>query len=218
MNLDSFPREPLLFGPSPVHPLDRLTRPPRRRAAVGEARRLQLGHRVRRQQDAQARVPRGRRAREGLRHAGLDRRRAVEPHAAGGGGRRAHRAWSACWSRRAGSTGPTSSTTASATSSCRASWAPTCASSRPASASASRRAGSRRCRRRGARRQAVRHPGRRVRPPARRPRLRALGAGAGRAGARAGRLLRHDHRLLGHRLDAGGHDRRLRRARSASGA
>ena len=25
MNLDSFPREPLLFGPSPVHPLDRLT-------------------------------------------------------------------------------------------------------------------------------------------------------------------------------------------------
>ena len=25
MNLDSFPREQLLFGPSPVHPLDRLT-------------------------------------------------------------------------------------------------------------------------------------------------------------------------------------------------
>ena len=25
MNLDAFPREPLLFGPSPVHPLDRLT-------------------------------------------------------------------------------------------------------------------------------------------------------------------------------------------------
>ena len=25
MNLDGFPREPLLFGPSPVHPLDRLT-------------------------------------------------------------------------------------------------------------------------------------------------------------------------------------------------
>jgi 1-aminocyclopropane-1-carboxylate deaminase len=25
MNLDSFPREPFLFGPSPVHPLDRLT-------------------------------------------------------------------------------------------------------------------------------------------------------------------------------------------------
>ena len=25
MNLDSFPREPLLFGPSPVHPLERLT-------------------------------------------------------------------------------------------------------------------------------------------------------------------------------------------------
>src|SRR3712207_4907641 len=25
MNLDAFPRQPLLFGPSPVHPLDRLT-------------------------------------------------------------------------------------------------------------------------------------------------------------------------------------------------
>ena len=25
MNLDSFPREPFLFGPSPVHPLDRLS-------------------------------------------------------------------------------------------------------------------------------------------------------------------------------------------------
>ena len=25
MNLDSFPRHPLMFGPSPVHPLDRLS-------------------------------------------------------------------------------------------------------------------------------------------------------------------------------------------------
>ena len=32
MNLDAFPREPLLFGPSPVHPLDRLT------AHLGRAR------------------------------------------------------------------------------------------------------------------------------------------------------------------------------------
>jgi len=32
MNLDKFPREPLLFGPSPVHPLERLT------AHLGRAR------------------------------------------------------------------------------------------------------------------------------------------------------------------------------------
>ena len=66
-------------------------------------------------------------------------------------------------------------------------------------------------RRRGGRRHAVRDPGRRVGPPARRARLRGLG-GRGRApGGRARRLLRHDRRLLGHRLDAGRDDRRLRR-------
>ena len=63
---------------------------------------------------------------------------------------------------------------------------------------------------RGARRQAVRNPGGRVRPSARRARFRSLGGRGGRAGGRARRLLRRDRRLLRHRLDAGGHGRRLR--------
>src|SRR5688572_33446954 len=46
-----------------------------RRAHVGEARRREQRPRVRWEQDAQARVPRVRRAREGLRHARLDRDR-----------------------------------------------------------------------------------------------------------------------------------------------
>ena len=59
---------------------------PRRQGRdVGQARGLQLGPRLRRQQDAEARVPRRRRARPGLRHARLDRRRPVEPHAPGRG-------------------------------------------------------------------------------------------------------------------------------------
>ena len=62
-----------------------------------------------------------------------------------------------------------------------------------------------------ARRHALRHPRRRVGPRAGRARVCALGAGGGGAGARAGRVLRHDRRVLGHRLHAGGHDRRLRR-------
>ena len=64
--------------------------------------------------------------------------------------------------------------------------------------------------RRGARRYAVRHPGRRLRPPARRARLRELGRRGRAAGARARRLLRHDRRLLGDRVDPRRHDRRLR--------
>ena len=51
----------------------------------------------------------------------------------------------------------------------------------------------------GGRRHALRDPGRRVRPPARRPRLRELGDGGRAPGAGAGHLLRHDHRVLGHR-------------------
>ena len=73
---------------SPVHPPRAAERAPRRRGRdLGEARGLQLRARVRRQQGAQARVPRRRRARAGLRHARLDRRRPVEPHAPGRGGR-----------------------------------------------------------------------------------------------------------------------------------
>ena len=47
---------------------------------------------------------------------------------------------------------------------------------------------------------------------ARRARLRELGARGRGAGARARRVLRHDRRLLGHRQHPGGHDRRLRGA------
>ena len=61
---------------------------------MGQARGLQQGAGLRRQQDPQAGVPRGRRAGQGVRHAGLDRRRAVQPHAPGrrrGGPPRAQR-------------------------------------------------------------------------------------------------------------------------------
>ena len=72
-------------------------------------------------------------------------------------------------------------------------------------------AGDRRDRGRG--RPALCDPGRRVGPPARRPRVRGLGVRGGAPGARARRLLRHGHRVLGHRVHTGGHDRRVRRAR-----
>ena len=68
-------------------------RAPRRTGRdLGEAGGLQLGSCVRRQQDPQTRVPRRGRARAGLRHARLDRRCAVQPHAPGRGGRRTARA------------------------------------------------------------------------------------------------------------------------------
>ncbi len=90
MSISSFERFPLLFGPSPVHRLERLTAH-LGGADLGQAGGLQLGHRLRRQQDAQAGVPGRRRARAGLRHAGLDRRRPVQPHPSGRRGRRARR-------------------------------------------------------------------------------------------------------------------------------
>ena len=64
-----------------------------------------------------------------------------------------------------------------------------------------------------ARRYAVPDPGRRVRAPARRPRLRQLGLRGRRAGGAARGLLRHDRGLHGHRLDARRDDRRIRGAR-----
>src|SRR5262249_51807059 len=67
-------------------------RAPRRRSPLGQTRRCQLWPRLRRQQDAQARVPRRRRARARLRHARLDRRRAVESHETGRRCRRPRRA------------------------------------------------------------------------------------------------------------------------------
>jgi hypothetical protein len=83
MSLDSFERVPL-FGPA--RPAERAPR--RRGRDLGEARGLQLGPRVRRQQDAEAGVPRRRRSRTGLRHSRLDRWRPVESHAPGRRGRR----------------------------------------------------------------------------------------------------------------------------------
>ena len=214
-------REPrrLPARPAAVRPLARPSaraaqRAPRRRGRdLGEARGLQLRARVRRQQGAQARVPRRGRARPGLRHARLDRRRPVEPHPAGRRGRRAARARLRARAGALGRLARPRSTTRSGTSCSRGSWAPTCASIRPGSTSRSGRAGSRRSPiGRGRGREAVCDPGRRVRPSARRARLRALGRRGRRAGAGARPLLRHDHRLLGDGLDAGRDDRRLRSA------
>ena len=62
-------------------------------------------------------------------------------------------------------------------------------------------------------REAVRHPGRRVRPPPGRPRLRELGLRGPAAGAAARAVLRHHHRVQRDRLHSGRDDRRLRRDR-----
>ena len=66
------------------------------------------------------------------------------------------------------------------------------------------------------RRNPVRHPGRRIGPPARRARLRQLGLRGRRRRKRTRRLLRHDRRLQRHRLHARRHDRRLRRSGPAA--
>ena len=71
-------------------------------------------------------------------------------------------------------------------------------------------------RRRGGGRHAVPDPCGSVRPSTRGAGLRALGARGRPAGAAARRLLRHDCRLCGDRLDAGGDDRGLRRRRRVS--
>ena len=178
-------RVPLLFGPSPVHRLERLSEHLGGEVEIWAKREdCNSGPRVRRQQGAQARVPRRRRARAGLRHARLDRRRAVEPHAPGRRGRRAARPRLRA---RAGALGRVAGRRlrqgrqhpALADHGRRRA-----ARSRPGSTSASGQSweealgvG------RGARRQALRDPGRRLRPSARRARVRALGRGGGRAGS-----------------------------------
>ncbi len=65
-------------------------------------------------------------------------------------------------------------------------------------------------------RRALPDSGRRVRSSARRPRLRELGRRGRPARTRARRLLRHDHRVQRDRLDARRHDRRLRRSGSTA--
>ena len=213
MSLTSFARYPLLFGPSPVHPLERLTAHLGGRAALGQTGGLQLRHRVRREQDAQAGVPGRGRTGPGLRHAGLDRRGAVQPHPAGrrggGPGRAAVCAGAGELGRLAGR-GLRQGRQHPAQ--------PARRRRRTAGALGVRHRvqgelGAGAAGRRGVRREAVRDPGRRIRPPARRSRLRRLGLRGGGAGTRAGRLLRHHRGLLGHRFHPGRDDRRLRRAR-----
>ncbi len=145
--LKNFPRYPLTFGPTPYREAGAAFRPSRRPGrALRQARGLQLGPRLRRQQAAQARVHHPRRARLQCRSAGLHRRRAVEPHPHGGGGRGQDR-----------HEVPAGAGELGAARGCRlrprrqhhavaASWAPTCAWSMTASTSASARAGRRRSR------------------------------------------------------------------------
>ena len=85
MRLDAFERYPLTFGPSPVHRLERLT------AHLGGAELWAKrddcnsglafgGNKTRKLEYLVADA-----LRQGLRHARLDRRRAVQPHAPGRG-------------------------------------------------------------------------------------------------------------------------------------
>ena len=190
---------------------------PRRRADLGQARGLQLRDRLRRQQDPQAGVPGRRRAGQGLRHARLDRRRAVQPHPPGRGGRGQRRpevragagelGGLAGRRLRQGRQHPDQPAGRR-----RRAAGPGRVRDRLQGELGTGAAGGR-----GARRHAVRHPGRRVRPPARRPRLRPVGVRGRRAGAGARRLLRHDRRVLGDRQHPGRHGRRLRRAGARPG-
>ena len=214
--LDRFERYPLLLGPSPVHPLERLTEHLggaslwAKRDDVSSG--LAFGGNKTRKLEYLVAEALG----AGLRHARLDRRRAVEPHAAGGRRRRPRRT---LLRARPGELGRLAGRRLRPRRE-----HPPVADPRRRGADRPGRvrhrlqgelgAGARR--RRGARRQAVRDPGRRVRPPAGRPRLRALGAGGGRAGGGARRLLRHRDRLLGDGLDPGGDGGRLRRAGAAA--
>ena len=87
MNLARFPRIRLGHGPTPLEPMENLIAPPRRAAALDQARRLH-GPVHRRQQDAQAGVPDGRRPRAGGGHRHHPGRDAVQPRAPDGGGLR----------------------------------------------------------------------------------------------------------------------------------
>ena len=201
MSIDSFERYPLLFGPSPIHRLERLGEHLGGGVDLGQARGLQLGAGVRRQQGAQARVSRGGRA---------EARAATR------------------WSRSAGSSpitpvrwpqSPRDSVLAAC--SCRSrwvdwpdavydkvgnillrhgSWGPTSALTPPASTSAFAPAGRRRWSRSrtGAARPTRFRPA--LGPSARRARFRSLGPGGPGAGTGARPLLRHHRRVLGHRL------------------
>ena len=211
MGIERFERVPLLFGPSPVHRLERLSEHLGGEVDIWAKREdcnsglAYGGNKVRKLEylaaDALA---------HGLRHARLHRRRAVEPHAAGRGRRGSARS---PLRPRAGALGGLAGRRLR-----QGRQHPPLADhggGRPARPLRLRHRdpqelGGRARIRRGERRHAVRDPGRCLRPPARRSRVRALGGRGRRAGARARRLLRHRRRLLRDRLDAGRDDRRVR--------
>ena len=216
--LDDFQRYPLVFGPSPAPPARAADRAPRRCAAVGQAGRRQLRPRLRRQQARKLEYLARRGACAGLRHAGLDRRRAVEPHAPG---RRRRRPHGTEMRARPGELGRLAGFGLRPRRQHPSQPHPRCGRApRPGRVwdRLQRELGAGAGRRRGRRRQALPDPGRRLRPPSRRPRLRALGTGGGRAGGGTRRLLRHRDRLLGDRLDAGGDGRPLWPPRSGRAA
>ena len=61
MSLDSFPRYPLMFGPSPIHRLDRLREYLEGAAVWAKRDDVNSGARLWREQDSQTGVPGGRR-------------------------------------------------------------------------------------------------------------------------------------------------------------
>lgn len=192
----------------------------RQGARAREAGGLQLGAGVRRQQGAQAGVPGGGGAVVRRRHAGVHRRRAVEPHARGGrGGRGAGAAVRAgpgevggpgrLGRRRRRSRGEAvprrrQHPAVAADERRRAARARHQLRHR-AQADAGRAAA--RAGRPGA--QAILHPGGGQRPPARGAGVCALGAGGRGAGAADGRLLRHGDRVRGDGVHVRGHGGRV---------
>ena len=209
MSITDFPRYPLTFGPSPVHRLDRLTEHLGGAADLGQAGGRQLRTRLRRQQDPQAGVPGPRRAGQGRRHPGVHRRRAVQPHPAG--------------RRRRREAGPEGRAGAGALGGL-ARLDQRQGRQHPAVADHGRRRPARpvglRHRvqgqlaagaggRRAGRRNALRDPGRCVRPPARWPRIRQLGVRNAGTGKGSRRLLRHHRGLQRDRFLARRHHRRV---------
>ena len=210
-SLDDFPRHSLTFGPSPIHPLPRLSAHLGGKVEIWAKREdcnsgiAFGGNKVRKLEYlSPRRWPRA--ATRWCRSAACSPTTpAPSPASPPTSGSRRSRC------RSTGSSGPTSSTTGSATSSCRASWAAMCASIRPASTSASATQWQRALDsvvEAGGTPYAI--PAGASDHPARRARLRQLGARGGRPGGRARPVLRPRHRVHRHRLDPRRDDRRLR--------
>ena len=147
MSLDGLAYVPLLFGPSPVHRLERLSEHLGGEVEIWAKREdcnsglAYGGNKVRKLEYLAAdAVAQGCDTLVSIGGVQSNHTRQVAAVAATS-------ASAASWSRSTGSTGPMPSTTRSATSCSRGSWAPTSGSIRPASTSASGRAGRRRSRR-----------------------------------------------------------------------